>query len=156
MQGPAAGLRYGEIIVSYNKNCNENTYYRCKRPAGQSINVAKPKEIKLISIVSGRMVAEENCWFPMIENEFQAEQAVRNSGIPYMIFRPTWFFESLDLMIRKRKSNRTRYTTESISLGRRRRLCTDGDSSLSETSSLLGKSVITFEEWVEREKSGQV
>jgi uncharacterized protein YbjT (DUF2867 family) len=68
------------------------------------INVAKQKEIKLVSIVSGCTVAEENRWFPMIENKFQAEQAVINSGIPYMIFRPTWFFESLDLMIRNGKA----------------------------------------------------
>jgi nucleoside-diphosphate-sugar epimerase len=40
----------------------------------------------------------------MIENKFQAEQTIINSGIPYLIFRPTWFFESLDLMIRDGKA----------------------------------------------------
>ena len=65
---------------------------------------AMQKGIKLISTVSGCTVSEENRWFPMIENKYQAEQTIINSGIPYMIFRPTWFFESLDLMIRDGKA----------------------------------------------------
>lgn len=68
------------------------------------IDIAMQKEIKLISTVSGCTVAEENRWFRMIENKYQAEQAIIKSGIPYMIFRPTWFFESLDLMIRDGKA----------------------------------------------------
>jgi uncharacterized protein YbjT (DUF2867 family) len=62
------------------------------------------KEIKLLSVVSGSTVAEENHWLPMIENKYQAERTIIRSGIPYMIFRPTWFFESLDLMIRDGKA----------------------------------------------------
>jgi uncharacterized protein YbjT (DUF2867 family) len=68
------------------------------------VDIAKQIGIKLISKVSGCTVAEENRWFPMIENKYQAEQTIINSGIPYMIFRPTWFFESLDLMIRDGKA----------------------------------------------------
>jgi len=65
---------------------------------------ALQKGIKLISTISGCTVSVENRWFPMIENKYQAEQTIINSGIPYMIFRPTWFFESLDLMIRDGKA----------------------------------------------------
>jgi uncharacterized protein YbjT (DUF2867 family) len=65
---------------------------------------ALQKGIKLISTISGCTVSEENRWFPMIENKYQAEQTIINSGIPYMIFRPTWFFESLDLMVRDGKA----------------------------------------------------
>jgi len=68
------------------------------------VEIALQKGIKLISAISGCTVAEENRWFPMIENKYQAEQTIINSGIPYMIFRPTWFFESLDLMIRDGKA----------------------------------------------------
>jgi len=38
------------------------------------VDVAKHTGIKLISKVSGCTVAEENRWFPMIENKYQAEQ----------------------------------------------------------------------------------
>lgn len=67
-------------------------------------DVAGQKGIKLISMVSGSTVAEENRWFPMIENKYQAEQSIIKSGIPYLIFRPSWFFETLDLMIRDGKA----------------------------------------------------
>jgi len=68
------------------------------------VEIAKQKQIKCISIITGCTVSEENRWFPMIDNKFQAEQTIINSGIPYMIFRPTWFFESLDLMVRNGKA----------------------------------------------------
>jgi len=68
------------------------------------VDVARQKGIKLISKVSGCTVAEENRWFPMIENKYQAEKSIINSGISYMIFRPSWFFETLDLMIREGKA----------------------------------------------------
>lgn len=68
------------------------------------VDIAKQKQIKCISIITGCTVSEENRWFPMIDNKFQAEQTIINSGIPYLIFRPTWFFESLNLMIRDGKA----------------------------------------------------
>ena len=69
------------------------------------VKVSLQKGIKLISMISGCTVSEENRWFWMIDNKFRAEQAIINSGISYMIFRPTWFFESLELMIRNGKAN---------------------------------------------------
>lgn len=68
------------------------------------VKAAKQNGIKLISYISGCTVSEENRWFWMIDNKYQAEQAIINSGIPYLIFRPTWFFESLPLMIRNGKA----------------------------------------------------
>jgi uncharacterized protein YbjT (DUF2867 family) len=68
------------------------------------VDIAKQKEIKLISTVSGCTVAQENRWFSMIENKYHAEQHIINSGIPFMIFRPTWFFETLGLMVRDGKA----------------------------------------------------
>jgi uncharacterized protein YbjT (DUF2867 family) len=68
------------------------------------VDIAKQKKIKLISSVSGCTVTNENRWFPMIENKYQAEKSIIESGIPYMIFRPTWFFETLNLMIRDGKA----------------------------------------------------
>ncbi len=64
------------------------------------VAAAKKHNIQLISMISGCTVAEENRWFKMIDNKWKAEQTLINSGIPYMIFRPTWFFESLSLLVR--------------------------------------------------------
>jgi uncharacterized protein YbjT (DUF2867 family) len=68
------------------------------------VDIAMQKGIKLISAITGCTVSEENRWFPMIENKYEEEKYIINSGIPYLIFRPTWFFESLDLMIRDGKA----------------------------------------------------
>lgn len=59
----------------------------------------KNKEIKLISYVSGATVSEKNTWFPIIGAKYRSEQLIKNSGIPYLILRPTWFIESLGLFI---------------------------------------------------------
>ena len=68
------------------------------------VDIAIQKEVKLISAISGCTVAQENRWFSMIDNKYRAEQYIINSGIPYMIFRPTWFFETLGLMVRDGKA----------------------------------------------------
>jgi uncharacterized protein YbjT (DUF2867 family) len=69
------------------------------------VKVAKQHAIKLISYVSGATASKENSWFPMTRDKLRAEQAVMQSGIPYLIFRPTWFFESLTYMVRNGKAN---------------------------------------------------
>lgn len=68
------------------------------------LNVAKNNGIKRISLISGCTVAEENRWFSFIDQKFKAEQLIRQSGITYYIFRPTWFFESLGMLVRNGKA----------------------------------------------------
>ena len=68
------------------------------------LNVAKNNGIKRISMISGCTVAEENRWFSFIDQKFRSEQLIRQSGIPYYIFRPTWFFESLGMLVRNGKA----------------------------------------------------
>lgn len=68
------------------------------------LEVAKSADIKLVSMVSGATVCEENRWFSFTDKKFRAEQMVMQSGIPYLIFRPTWFFESMERMVRNGKA----------------------------------------------------
>jgi len=68
------------------------------------VSMAERKGISLISLVSGATVCEENRWFDFTDKKFRAEQTVIGSGIPYLIFRPTWFYESLGLMVRNGKA----------------------------------------------------
>lgn len=65
---------------------------------------AAKNEIKLISYVSGCTVCEENRWFNFIDSKFRAEQLIIKSGITCKIFKPGWFFESLEPMIRNNKA----------------------------------------------------
>lgn len=48
-----------------------------------------------LTYVSGSTVCEENGWFPMTAQKLLAETAVRDSGVPYTIFCPTWPMEQL-------------------------------------------------------------
>ncbi len=65
---------------------------------------AKKKDIKLVSLVSGCTVSKENRWFKFIDDKYRSEQMIIQSGIPYLIFRPTWFFESLSMFVRNGKA----------------------------------------------------
>lgn len=55
--------------------------------------------VERISYISGATVAEEHRWFPLINRKFLAEKAIRAGGVPYTIFCPTWFMESLPLFV---------------------------------------------------------
>ena len=48
-----------------------------------------------ITYVSGSSVCEENGWFRMTAQKLVAEKAIRECGIPYTIFCPTWPMEQL-------------------------------------------------------------
>ncbi len=65
---------------------------------------AKNSNIQLISYISGDTVKEENAWFPMIRNKLAVEKAIENTGKNFIIFRPTWFMESLPLYIKNNKA----------------------------------------------------
>jgi uncharacterized protein YbjT (DUF2867 family) len=55
--------------------------------------------IARITYISGATVSEEHRWFPMIDRKFRAEKAIRESGIPYTFFGPTWVMDSLPIFI---------------------------------------------------------
>jgi uncharacterized protein YbjT (DUF2867 family) len=48
-----------------------------------------------ITYVSGSTVLEQNRWFPMIEQKLLAERAIKESGVSYTVFCPTWPMEQL-------------------------------------------------------------
>lgn len=69
------------------------------------LEVSKKNGVRRISLVSGCTVAEENRWFKFTDDKFRTEQMIMQSGIPYYIFRPTWFFESLGMFVRNGKAS---------------------------------------------------
>lgn len=73
---------------------------------------AKKNGIKFISLISGCTVSEENRWFKFIDDKFRSEEIIRQSGIPFFIFKPTWFFESLGMFVRNGKANTLGHLTD--------------------------------------------
>jgi uncharacterized protein YbjT (DUF2867 family) len=69
------------------------------------VEMAKKKELRYISLISGCTVSEENRWFKFIDDKIRIEQMVMQSGISWFIFRPTWFYESLGMFVRNGKAS---------------------------------------------------
>lgn len=67
--------------------------------------LAPQLELKRITYVSGSTVFEQNSWFPIIQQKLMAEKALRECGIPYTIFCPTWPMEQLPRFVRKGRAS---------------------------------------------------
>jgi uncharacterized protein YbjT (DUF2867 family) len=65
---------------------------------------AKKKKVERISYISGTSVAEDTKWFPQTKRKLLAERAIKESGVPYCVFCPTWFMESLPKYVRGNKA----------------------------------------------------
>ncbi len=68
------------------------------------VHVAKDLGIKLVTYISGDSVNEQNTWFPMIRAKLEAENLISRSGLNFIIYRPTWFMESLPLFVRDNRA----------------------------------------------------
>lgn len=68
------------------------------------VTKAKNKGIERITYISGMSVSPETIWFPVQKRKYYAEQAIISNGIPYTIFCPTWFMESLPKYIKVDKA----------------------------------------------------
>lgn len=66
-----------------------------KRGALAVARAAREIGVDRVGYISGASVVEENCWFEGTRAKYEAEQALRESGVGTTIFRATWFMESL-------------------------------------------------------------
>ncbi len=64
------------------------------------VEIASQKGIERITYISGTTVSEENTYFPQTKRKYLAEKTIKESGIPYTIFCPAWFMESLSKYVR--------------------------------------------------------
>ncbi len=70
--------------------------YGVEMPAIQNVlDAAGETSLERIVYISGTTVCEENRWFGIVDEKVSAENAIKASGIPYTIFRPSWFMEML-------------------------------------------------------------
>jgi uncharacterized protein YbjT (DUF2867 family) len=63
------------------------------------VSLAKANGIQFITYLSGITVDKENLSIASIIGKCYLEKAIISSGINYVIFKPTWFMESLPLFI---------------------------------------------------------
>ncbi|MBK8618241.1 MAG: NAD(P)H-binding protein [Anaerolineales bacterium] len=60
---------------------------------------AKEKGVGRVTILSAYAVSEEKADTPESRSKLKGEAALKSSGVPYTIFRASWFMESLPLFI---------------------------------------------------------
>ncbi len=63
------------------------------------VRAAADLGINHISYLSGFSVSKKNSHFYATKAKYEAENAIKTSGIPYTIFRATWFMETLPQFI---------------------------------------------------------
>lgn len=71
-----------------------------RRGAENVARAASKAGIQHITYLSGTSVTKENCWYAGTKAKFEAEAAIRTSGVPYTIFQATFFMESLPRFVR--------------------------------------------------------
>ena len=65
------------------------------------VNAAISNKLQLVTFISGVSSSKiEYMSFPPTHAKIMAEDVIVNSGMPYTIFRPSWFMESLKLFVR--------------------------------------------------------
>lgn len=67
-------------------------------------SVAPKKGVERITYTAGTNAVEENAWFPPAKGKLLAEKAIQESGIPYTIFCPTFFMETLQRFVRRNRA----------------------------------------------------
>lgn len=82
------------------------SFYRIEHKGTANIATTSAKMgVQRLTYLSSAAVFEENAWFPSVGAKLRAEAAIRDSGIPYSIFCPTHFMESLPLSIRDKRAS---------------------------------------------------
>lgn len=82
------------------------SFYRIEHQGTANIAmVAVKMGVQHLTYLSSAAALEENAWFPSVGAKLRAEAAIKESGIPYTIFCPTHFMESLPLYIRNNRAS---------------------------------------------------
>jgi uncharacterized protein YbjT (DUF2867 family) len=71
-----------------------------RRGTENVVRAASRAGIQHITYLSGTSVTKENCWYAGTKAKFEAEAAIRASGVPHTIFQATFFMESLPRFVR--------------------------------------------------------
>jgi len=67
-----------------------------EQPATQHvIDLAANHSLERITYISATTASEENRWFPLTDSKMRTEELLHLSGIPHVVFCPTWAMETL-------------------------------------------------------------
>ena len=88
------------VHISLKGGPKEADFDRMEHIATRDIaQAAKEIGVGRVTILSSYAISEEKADTPESRSKFKGEQALKASGVPYTIFRATWFMESLPLFV---------------------------------------------------------
>jgi len=98
----------GEGVVEAVTGCDgahisiwSDTEVECVRSI---VGAAREAGVKRLVYVSGVTVNPQNAWFPLVAGKVAAEEVLRESGMPWTVLAPGWFFEMLGRFVRGGKA----------------------------------------------------
>ena len=88
------------VHISLKGGPSEADYDRMDHLATRDIaNAAKEMNVGRVTLLSAYAVSEEKADTPESRSKVKGEAALKSSGVPYTIFRASWFMESLPIFI---------------------------------------------------------
>jgi len=75
-----------------------------RRGTVNAAQAARRANVTRLTYLSGASVFAENCWYAGTRARFEAEAAIRDSGVPYTIFKATYFMESLHRFVHGKRA----------------------------------------------------
>jgi uncharacterized protein YbjT (DUF2867 family) len=94
---------YG-VHINLKAGPTQESYDRIEHKGTATVaRLAKEAGVERLTFLSGASTAKENTWFYVPKAKYDAENAIRNSGIEYTIFRASWFMETLNLFVRGKR-----------------------------------------------------
>ncbi|NVD06800.1 NAD-dependent epimerase/dehydratase family protein [Vibrio sp. JPW-9-11-11] len=95
-----AALKGVEAIHINLSGNSPETYYRNHVEGTKHILRAVDKSsVQLITMISTATAYEKNSFRADTKAKLEAENLLKNSGIPYITYLPSWFFETLNLLV---------------------------------------------------------
>lgn len=120
------------------------------------VKLARGQDVERIGLISGATVAEERRFFPMIDAKFQAEEELKASGIPWVIFRLTWPMESLARFVQGSRASvlgrqpATIHPVAGADIGRMVSRAFELNEAAGHTFTIHGPDAFTMKTWLER------
>ncbi|MCG9596338.1 NAD(P)H-binding protein [Vibrio sp. Isolate25] len=96
----AAALKYVEAVHINLSGCSPESYLQNHvEGTKQILRAVDQSSIQLITMISTATAYEQNSFRVDTQAKLEAESLLKNSGIPYMAYLPSWFFETLNLLV---------------------------------------------------------
>ena len=105
IEGAEGSVRSGDDLRAALSGCDAvhlNLTPATEHAAMRDVIELAGRRLERISYVSGTTLSEQNRWFERVDVKMRTEELLRESGIPHVIFRPTWAMETLPNFVRGR------------------------------------------------------